>query len=104
VLVPRRLLRAGGGYLILFTTSSSVACVQEGRTIQTIRGMPHAEKKLNPIPPNPPRWEPSIDPASIHVPGLDTSAPVNDQIDQIEQLTTLKLQVRCLKLKSPSNV
>ncbi|KAI0056665.1 hypothetical protein BV25DRAFT_1920804 [Artomyces pyxidatus] len=49
-------------------------------------------KEPSPIPPNPPRWEPSADPASIPVPGLDTSAPVNDQIDQIEQLITLKLQ------------
>lgn len=46
------------------------------------------------IPPNPPRWEPSEDPSSIVVPGLDASASVNDQIDQIEQLITIKLQVR----------
>ncbi|KAF5385086.1 hypothetical protein D9615_001066 [Tricholomella constricta] len=44
------------------------------------------------IPPNPPRWQPNPDPASIHVPGLDTSAPVLDQIEQMEQLITLKLQ------------
>ncbi|KAI0051708.1 hypothetical protein FA95DRAFT_1587021 [Auriscalpium vulgare] len=44
------------------------------------------------IPPNPPRWEPSADPEAIQVPGLDASASVNDQIDQIEQLITLKLQ------------
>jgi DASH complex subunit ASK1 len=46
-----------------------------------------------PIPPNPPRWEPSQDPSSIVIPGLDTTASVNDQIDQIEQLITIKLQV-----------
>jgi hypothetical protein len=46
-----------------------------------------------PIEPNPPRWSPSTDPASIVVPGLDTNAPINDQIDQIEQLITIKLQV-----------
>ena len=46
-----------------------------------------------PIEPNPPRWIPSTDPASIVVPGLDTNAPINDQIDQIEQLITIKLQV-----------
>lgn len=46
-----------------------------------------------PIKPNPPRWKPSSNPASIEVPGLDTSASVSDQIDQIEQLITLKLQV-----------
>ncbi|KAI5998093.1 hypothetical protein EDD15DRAFT_2386834 [Pisolithus albus] len=45
-----------------------------------------------PIPPNPPRWRPADDPASIVVPGLDKSAPVNDQIDQIEQLITIKLE------------
>ncbi|KAG6331289.1 hypothetical protein ID866_7802 [Astraeus odoratus] len=45
-----------------------------------------------PIPPNPPRWTPAVDPASIVVPGLDSNAPVNDQIDQIEQLITIKLQ------------
>ena len=46
-----------------------------------------------PIEPNLPRWSPSTDPASIVVPGLDTNATINDQIDQIEQLITMKLQV-----------
>ncbi|KZP15656.1 hypothetical protein FIBSPDRAFT_935074 [Athelia psychrophila] len=45
-----------------------------------------------PIPPNAPRWVPSADPSTIVVPGLDTTASVNDQIDQIEQLITIKLQ------------
>ncbi|KAF9444417.1 hypothetical protein P691DRAFT_736487 [Macrolepiota fuliginosa MF-IS2] len=45
-----------------------------------------------PITPNPPRWKPNSNPASIHVPGLDTTAPVHDQIEQIEQLITIKLQ------------
>ncbi|KAF9011205.1 hypothetical protein BDQ17DRAFT_1233650 [Cyathus striatus] len=45
-----------------------------------------------PIPPNPPRWKPSSNPASIEVPGLDTTASVTDQIEQIEQLITIKLQ------------
>ncbi|KAF8338376.1 DASH complex subunit Ask1-domain-containing protein [Amanita rubescens] len=45
-----------------------------------------------PIPPNPPNWTPNPHPASIHIPGLDTNAPINDQIDQIEQLITIKLQ------------
>ncbi|RDB28734.1 hypothetical protein Hypma_016097 [Hypsizygus marmoreus] len=45
-----------------------------------------------PIPPKPPRWQPNPDPGSIHVPGLDTSAPVLDQIEQMEQLITIKLQ------------
>ncbi|KAJ7462097.1 DASH complex subunit Ask1-domain-containing protein [Mycena latifolia] len=44
------------------------------------------------IPPNPPRWQPNPDPASIVVPGLDTTAPVLDQIEQMEQLITIKLQ------------
>lgn len=44
------------------------------------------------IVPNPPRWKPNPNPTSINVPGLDTSAPVHDQIEQIEQLITIKLQ------------
>jgi hypothetical protein len=55
--------------------------------------MPTGIKELQPIPANPPRWKPSTDPASINVGGLDTTASVNDQIDQIDQLITLKLQV-----------
>lgn len=49
---------------------------------------------LNPIEPLPPRWEPTEDPNEIVIPGLDTTAPVEDQIEQIEQLITIKLQVR----------
>ncbi|KAF8644241.1 hypothetical protein AX16_008596 [Volvariella volvacea WC 439] len=45
-----------------------------------------------PITPNPERWRPNSDPSSIEIPGLDTSAPANDQIQQIEQLITIKLQ------------
>ena len=45
------------------------------------------------IAPNPPRWKPNPDPSSIYVPGLNTSAPIHDQIEQIEQLITIKLQV-----------
>jgi hypothetical protein len=37
-----------------------------------------------------------MDAANIEVPGLDTSASVNGQIEQIEQLITLKLQVRAI--------
>jgi hypothetical protein len=66
-------------------------------------------KESKSIPENPPRWKPSSDPASIIVPGLDTTASVTDQIDQIDQLITLKLQVSyacqhpcfCLDLKAP---
>ena len=39
-------------------------------------------------------WSPTENPAEISVPGLDTSASVHDQIEQIEQLITIKLQVR----------
>jgi hypothetical protein len=51
-------------------------------------------KQHSSILPNPPRWEPNVDPDGIHVHGLDPTTPVNDQIEQIEQLITLKLQVR----------
>ncbi|KAF7320225.1 hypothetical protein MKEN_00807000 [Mycena kentingensis (nom. inval.)] len=44
------------------------------------------------VPPNPPRWQPNPDPAAIVVPGLDTDAPILAQIEQIDQLITLKLQ------------
>ncbi|KAJ7736908.1 DASH complex subunit Ask1-domain-containing protein [Mycena metata] len=47
---------------------------------------------MDPIPSNPPRWKPNPDPASIVVPGLDTTAPLLDQIEQMEQLITIKLQ------------
>jgi DASH complex subunit ASK1 len=57
-----------------------------------------------PIPPNPPRWEPSEDPSAIVVPGLDTNASVNDQIDQIEQLITIKLQVSFRVLQSTPTI
>ncbi|KAJ3918967.1 hypothetical protein F5877DRAFT_41373 [Lentinula edodes] len=45
-----------------------------------------------PVPPNSPRWQPNPDPSTIEIPGLDTSASPQDQIEQIEQLITLKLQ------------
>lgn len=48
---------------------------------------------LKPIEPKAPRWEPTADPNGIVIPGLDTTAPVNEQIEQIEQLITIKLQV-----------
>ena len=38
-------------------------------------------------------WEPALDPDSIVIPGLNTTAPTADQIEQIDQLITLKLQV-----------
>ena len=48
---------------------------------------------LKPIPPNPQRWKPNPDPANAVIPGLDTEASTTDQIEQIEQLITIKLQV-----------
>ncbi|KAL4250279.1 DASH complex subunit ASK1 [Abortiporus biennis] len=47
---------------------------------------------LKPIEPKSTRWEATPDPNDIVIPGLDTTAPVNDQIEQIEQLITIKLQ------------
>ncbi|KZT02233.1 uncharacterized protein LAESUDRAFT_738840 [Laetiporus sulphureus 93-53] len=47
---------------------------------------------LRPIEPKTSRWEPTPDPSDIVIPGLDTTAPVNDQIQQIEHLITLQLQ------------
>ncbi|KAJ3558797.1 hypothetical protein NM688_g709 [Phlebia brevispora] len=47
---------------------------------------------LKPVDPKSERWEPAENPNDINVPGLDTSASVNDQIEQIEQLITIKLQ------------
>lgn len=51
------------------------------------------EDVRKPILPNPPEWKPTPNPSSIEIPGLDASANVNDQIEQIEQLITMKLQV-----------
>ncbi|KAI8978718.1 hypothetical protein BD414DRAFT_444914 [Trametes punicea] len=48
--------------------------------------------ELKPIEPKSSRWEPTPDANNIAIPGLDTSAPVYDQIEQIEQLITIKLQ------------
>ena len=49
--------------------------------------------ELKPIDQKTSRWEPATDPNDIVVPGLDTTAPPYDQIEQIEQLITIKLQV-----------
>ena len=38
-------------------------------------------------------WEPATNPDAILIPGLNTTAPTTDQIEQIDQLITLKLQV-----------
>ncbi|KAH9486470.1 DASH complex subunit ask1 [Psilocybe cubensis] len=51
--------------------------------------MPTSRK---PITPQPTRWKPNPDPSSIVIPGLDTEASTVDQIEQIEQLITIKLQ------------
>jgi DASH complex subunit ASK1 len=55
---------------------------------------PAKEDLLPEIEPLQPRWEPKSNPRDIVVPGLDTTASVQDQIEQIEQLITIKLQVR----------
>ncbi|KAF7307538.1 hypothetical protein MIND_00548600 [Mycena indigotica] len=52
---------------------------------------PGREGRRSPVP-NPPRWQPNPTPASIIVPGVDGEAALLDQIEQIEQLITLKLQ------------
>ncbi|KAH9924349.1 uncharacterized protein BXZ73DRAFT_91330 [Epithele typhae] len=48
--------------------------------------------QLRPIEPKIPRWEPAANPSDIVVPGLDNTASASDQIEQIEQLITIKLQ------------
>ena len=53
----------------------------------------YMSESLKPIPSNPPRWKPSLDPANIVIQSLDTEASTVDQIEQIEQLITIKLQV-----------
>ena len=52
------------------------------------------EDALPPIEPLSERWVPAADPFTVDVPGLDRSAPVQDQIDYLEQMITIKLQVR----------
>lgn len=54
------------------------------------------QNTLPPIEPLHPRWEPATDPLSIDVPGLDRTAPVQDQIEYLEQMITIKLQVRLI--------
>ncbi|KAF9027796.1 hypothetical protein BDP27DRAFT_1437061 [Rhodocollybia butyracea] len=44
-----------------------------------------------PVSPNPPRWTPQ-NPETMQLPGVDSSASPQDQIEQIEQQITLKLQ------------
>ncbi|KAI0697669.1 hypothetical protein BC835DRAFT_1270109 [Cytidiella melzeri] len=47
---------------------------------------------LKPIEPKFARFEPDADLNDFVVPGLDTTSPVNDQVDHIEQLITIELQ------------
>ncbi|THH04379.1 hypothetical protein EW145_g5558, partial [Phellinidium pouzarii] len=54
--------------------------------------MASMEDELPPIEPLSEPWQPNPDPSTIEVPGLDTTAPVLDQIEQIEQLITIRLQ------------
>ena len=62
--------------------------------VKVILSVKSMSSERKPITPNPPRWKPNPDPASIVIPGLDTEASTTDQIEQIEQLITIKLQVR----------
>jgi len=62
--------------------------------VKAILSVKSMSSERKPITPNPPRWKPNPDPASIVIPGLDTEASTTDQIEQIEQLITIKLQVR----------
>ncbi|CDO69879.1 hypothetical protein BN946_scf184884.g38 [Trametes cinnabarina] len=48
--------------------------------------------ELKPIESKSNRWDPTPNANDIVVPGLDTTAPIYDQIEQIEQLITIKLQ------------
>lgn len=65
------------------------------RRVLIQRVAPLMAPSLKPIEHKSARWEPTPDAKDILVPGLDTTASVNDQIEQIEQLITIKLQV-CL--------
>lgn len=46
-------------------------------------------------------WAPNPDPTSIVIPGVDVTASVNGQIDQIDQLVTIRLQVFDISHESP---
>ncbi|KZS87218.1 hypothetical protein SISNIDRAFT_471156 [Sistotremastrum niveocremeum HHB9708] len=54
--------------------------------------MSSSTNQLPPLPPPPRPFIPSSSPAQIIIPGLDVTAPLNDQIEQMDQLITIKLQ------------
>ncbi|KZT36369.1 hypothetical protein SISSUDRAFT_1130406 [Sistotremastrum suecicum HHB10207 ss-3] len=54
--------------------------------------MSSSTNQLPPLPPPPQPFIPSSSPAQIIIPGLDVTAPLNDQIEQMDQLITIKLQ------------
>ena len=39
------------------------------------------------------RWEPKSDPSQIEVPELNTSASLQEQLEQLDQIITIRLQV-----------
>lgn len=49
---------------------------------------------MPPIEPPSERWEPKNEPFQIVVPELDTSAPPQEQLEQLDQIITIRLQVR----------
>ena len=55
--------------------------------------MAQEEDKMPPIEPPSERWEPKSDPSQIVVPELDTSAPPQEQLEQLDQIITIRLQV-----------
>lgn len=58
--------------------------------------------RLPPIEPVAEPWEPTANPDDIIIPGLDTSASVQDQIEQLDQLITIRLQVKRVFFQSLS--
>ena len=65
-----------------------------GRSVQDRMAPPFENwKGVDAIDPPLPSFVPNPDPAAIEIPGLDTTASINDQIDQMDQLITIKLQV-----------
>lgn len=55
--------------------------------------MAQEQDKMPPIEPPSERWEPQADPSQIEVPELNTSAPPHEQLEQLDQIITIRLQV-----------
>lgn len=73
------------------TTCTCIKIEQGGPTMNTPTPV-QPKTSLPDIEPLNSHWEPS-DPEAIEVPGLNTSAPLQDQLEQLEQLITIRLQV-----------